>query len=178
MTRAWWVLTATLALGCTAGPFDTGDTGDTGDTASSGCPSGMTVPRSAGIFFDYFYLDGLQYSPVYSDGTYMGRPSACMSSDGHSVDYLFLLESQPYGRIAMSAPTSDTSYDLNGTQAQIEIEVFGASNQPTFANGEFQTGSWYVTSVGSTFDSDVDGSALDDTTSSSLGITFTIQGTR
>ncbi|MBW2255799.1 MAG: hypothetical protein JRI25_14530, partial [Deltaproteobacteria bacterium] len=46
----------------------------------------------------------------------------------------------------------------------------------SFDNGDWTTGTWYVTSVGNQFDTDLDGSAVAD--SQTLAITFSLEGTR
>lgn len=173
MTRVAWLVL--LGVGCTDGT----DTDDTGDTADDGCPEGMHAARDPGLFISDFLINGIDKSPLFDDAEYDGRPAGCIGDDGRSVDYLFLVASEPYGRVYMEAPRSDESYDLNGSTATVVIDLFGESGAPTFEAPEWTTGSWFVGSVGATFDSDLAAQALDDDSgSNSLVIQLSIEGRR
>jgi hypothetical protein len=177
MTRALRVAAPLLVAACVDGG---NGNDDTGDTASDGCPEGLHAADNPDIVFWTFRINGLLRSPVFDDAEYQGRPAGCISDDGKSVDYLFLLVSEPYGRIAMSAPRGDETYGLNEDEATVVIELFGETDQPSFENGEWVNGTWFVSSVGNTFDSDLNGTALDDDAgvSASMAVNFTIVGER
>jgi hypothetical protein len=139
----------------------------------------MHAARDPGMLVGSFTYDGLTRSPLFEDGDYLGRPAACIADDGLGVDYIFLLLGEPYGRVAMTAPRADESYDLNGTgAATVSVELFGEADAPVFEAGEWLSGTWFVSEVGATFDSDFNGRALDDEDSHSMTIYFTVVGTR
>jgi len=178
MTRVALVALVALAA-CTEGSPDT-DTGEDSDTASTdGCPTGMHAARDPGMLIGAFTYDGLSRSPLFDDGEYLGRPAGCIGDDGRAVDYLFLLLGEPYGRLIMAAPRGDESYDLNGTgTATVAIELFAEEGSPIFQAGEWVNGTWFVSSVGATFDSDLNGQALDDEESHTMTIYLTVEGNR
>ena len=178
MARVFWIAVWLLAgTGCTVGDTDEDDT----DTAGTGgCPDDMHPARSPGMLFTQFTINGLSRNPLFDDAEYLGRPAGCIGDDGRSVDYLFLILGEPYGRVAMSAPRGNEGYDLNDDVGTIVIEAFAEEGEPTFENGEWVTGTWFVSSVGATFDSDMNGTGLDDDNGNSAGLqlNFTIQGNR
>jgi hypothetical protein len=172
MARAWWGLALLGFLGCN-GHNDTDDTSDTG--AGDNCPSGMHQAASPGLLITFFQHNTVTRSALLdASQEYDGRPSACINDAGTAVDYLFLVGGEPYGRIAVEASTGGQSYDLNGTSGQMSVILSGADTPVTFDRGDWTTGSWYVTSVGSPFDTDVEGSAVAD--GQSLSITFSLEG--
>jgi len=173
MSRALWSLALLGLLGCDGQP-DTDDTNDTG--GGDGCPTGMHEAASPGLLFSFFQYNDVTEAAVFDAGDYDGRPAACINDAGTAVDYIFLVGGDPYGRITMQATLSGQSYDLNGTAGQVSIILSGATPTATFSNGDWTTGSWYVTSVGSTFDTDLDGSAVSG--GEALSVTFTLEGTR
>ncbi len=159
MPSATRTLALALLVGCIPPRPDTGDTSDTDVTST--CPAGMAAARDPGLFVNVFRYNGLNRSLSFEEGTVLGgtgtaRPAACIATDGRAVDFIALYLDEPYARIAMSAPLGgDQAYDLNGTEASVTIEVFGEDDAPTFTNGDFVAGTWYVVSVGDTFDSDL-----------------------
>src|SRR5690606_18911335 len=107
MARAAWTLALVFAAACIPPRPDTGDTTDTDDTGvSDGCPDDLVAAQSPGLFINSYTYDGLGKSPVFEEGDVdLGggatRPAACISDDGRSVDFVFLLVGEPYGRVEM-----------------------------------------------------------------------------
>ncbi|MBW2257959.1 MAG: hypothetical protein JRI25_25620, partial [Deltaproteobacteria bacterium] len=160
MSRALWGLALLTLLGCD-GENGTDDTSDT--SGGDGCPTGFHEAVSPGLLITYFRLNETTQAAAFdASGEYDGRPSACINDAGTAVDYIFLVGGDPYGRIVMEASLGGQSYDLNGTAGQISIVLTGADPDVSFDNGDWTTGTWYVTSVGNQFDTDLDGSAVAD----------------
>ena len=174
MTRT--ALGALLVLAaCVDGFPSDSDTDDSG--SDDGCPEGMHGARDPGMFIQGFTFDGLSRNPLFEDVDVDGRPAGCIGDTGNSIDYIFLLLGEPYGRLAMKAPTADQSYDLNGTgSATVVITLFGEEGSPSFEAPEWVNGTWFVESVGTSFDSDMNGNALDDEGSHSMGIGLSVEG--
>lgn len=172
MARTWPLLAALLAAtGCTDG-IGTDDTSHTGEV-DDGCPSGMSEASDAGLLATTFLLNGIERNPQFDDSlTYQGRPAACVSADGTSLDMVFAVGDTAFGRIAMSVSQGDRSYELNGTEADLDIELFGADDPVTFSNGDWQSGTWYVETI-NPLSSDVRGSAVSG--GQSLDTQFTVE---
>ena len=177
MTRRALAAVLLMVGGCTSAVDTDGDDTDTAD--NGGCPENMHPAINPGMLITNFRINGLDRNPLFDDAEYLDRPAGCIGDDGLSIDYLFILIDEPYGRLFMDIPQGGESYDLNGTVATMEIELFGETGGPAFQNGEWVTGTWFASSVGATFDSDMNGTGLDDDGgSNSLQINLTVQGTR
>lgn len=165
-----WVPLLALLAACPDGGDD--GNGDT-DEDGQGCPTGMVPAGEAGLTLFNFAYNGLTLQAAFEeDARVMGRPTACITSDGRLADLVFEVADEPYGRIVLGADRTG-SFDLNGTEGDLEIEIFDGS---TFELGEWQSGTWFVESL-SPISSDVLGSALEQD-GDRLEIQFTLEASR
>jgi len=135
-------LIAFLLTGCPNGLPNTDDTDTDTDIVTDGCPSGLSKPSQAQVFFGLFQMDGIGTSVYFdADLKHNGQPTACISDN--SVQMLIHMGDDPFAWISFT-PESPGTYSVGGTGVFTVFDVIGGTDSTLFANSDFSGGTWSI----------------------------------
>jgi hypothetical protein len=135
--------------------------GDGSSNAGEPCPDGDLLGASqASVQIIDFQVDGLPLFAAFDPTALYEEqgPSACVNEDGTQARVHFEVDSLPFGSITLGGETLG-SQDLNGADATLSIDLYGATPPARFQLGQWTTGSFSLNST-NPMDADVTGSAV------------------
>lgn len=143
---------------------------------ADGCPNGLLRAANASFVAPRFRIDGTEYPAAFDpEFEFGGIAAACVHPTGTELQIIFMLGSNPFGSLNVSA-TEDVNAALSESTGLIDLDLFGAPAPLRIRDGaDWQSGTFAITHPDGGLAVDLQGLAVPDGHSVDLRISAAAQ---